>query len=143
MPFKDYAEVVERLELPINGKKYQIPPVSLSDGIKLADVIDPDSKTTVSDEEFSRLVLGAALDEMRADHVTPAAIERASLAGLAYWRKGISTAEIMWETGGDPKALEAWVKSTTNRASRRKAAQAGTTKPLASGSSTKKPPQNS
>ncbi len=141
MPFKDYAQVAEPLELPINGKTYKIPPVSLPDGIKLADVIDPDSDTTVSDEEFNRLLLGDALDEMRADHVTPAAINRATLAALGDWQKDRATAEIMWETGGDPKALEAWVKANTNRAQRRKVA--GTTKPPVSGSSTKTPPQNS
>lgn len=143
MPFKDYQELAEPLALPINGKTYVIPAVGLADGIKLTEALDPESKTPLPDDEFNRILLGTAYDEMLADNVPGPAVVRASLTALGDFQRGRATAEIMWETGGDPKALTAWVKATTNRASRRKAAQAGTTKPPASTSSTKKPPQSS
>lgn len=141
--FKDYTEVAEPLKLPINGKTYTIRPVLLDDGVRLMDALNPESETIMPDEEFTRIMLGDALDEMRADFVTPAAINRASLTALADWKSSRGAAEVMWETGGDPKAIQAWGKETTNRASRRQAAQAGSTKPRVSGSSTTKPRQNS
>lgn len=143
MPFKDYQELADPLVLPIKGKKYTIPAVGLADGIKLTEGLDPESKTPMPDEEFHRILLGTAYDEMLADNIPGPALVRASLAALADFQRGRATAEVLWETGGDPKALTAWVKSTMNRASRRKAAQAGTTKAPVSGSSTTKPPQNS
>ena len=137
--FKDYQELADPLVLPINGKKYTISAVGLADGIKLTAALDPESKTPLADDEFNRMLLGTAYNEMLADNVPGPAVIRASLTALADFQKGRETAEIMWETGGDPKALTAWVKAATNREQRRKAAQAGSTKPPVSGNSTKTP----
>jgi hypothetical protein len=109
MPFKDYNELVEPLELPINGKVYRIPPIGLEAGIRLAAATAPDApaEDRLSDEEAFPLALGTALDEMRADHVTPAAINRAFLATMADWKRDRATAQIIWEVGADPKAIQA------------------------------------
>ena len=117
--FKDYQELADPLVLPINGKSYTVPAVGLADGIKLTAALDPESKTPVTDDEFNRMLLGTAYNEMLADNVPGPAVIRASLTALADFQKGRETAEIMWETGGDPKALTAWVKAATNRAQRR------------------------
>ena len=117
--FKDYQELADPLVLPINGKSYTIPAVGLADGIKLTAALDPESKTPLADDEFNRMLLGTAYDEMLVDNVPGPAVIRASLTALADFQKGRATAEIMWETGGDPKALTAWVKAATNRAQRR------------------------
>lgn len=143
MPFKDYAEFADPLRLPINGKVYEIPPVGLADGIRLAEAITPGSKTAMPDEEFTRIVLGKAYSMMLADNVPGPAVLRASLTALAEFERGRDAAEAMWETGGNPKALDTWVKAQTNRETRRKAGRAGTTPRPASTSSTTKPRPNS
>lgn len=144
MAFQEYNELVEPLELPINGKTYTIPPVGLDEGIRLADLLNPASEVPFTDEEAFTLVLGSALGEMRTDHVTPAAIRRAFRAALADWQRDRSTAEMMWVTGGDPKALTEQVEQV--RAALEKAvttppAAETTTKPPASGTGTKKTTQ--
>jgi hypothetical protein len=126
VPFKDYNELVEPLELPINGKVYRIPPVGFDEGITLAEGLDPKNKATLTDEIALPLVLGSALEEMRADHVRPAAITRAFMAALADWKRDRATAEIMWETGGDPKAIRAVANPTATTPT---AAAAETTTP--------------
>lgn len=104
MPFKDYNEIIEPLELPINGKLYRIPPISLEDGIRITEGLTP-GNTKFTDEDLYRCTLGTALDEMRADSVRSQAIYRAALTSLADWQRDRATAEVVWETGSYPKAV--------------------------------------
>jgi hypothetical protein len=139
--FKDYSELADPLVLPINGKTYTIPAVGLADGIKLMAVFSGEEDApTIPDEEFNRILLGSAYEEMLADNVPGPAVVRAALTALADFQKGRATAEILWETGGDPKALTAWMKTNSNRAQRRAKTGASTTPRRASGSSRKKTP---
>lgn len=139
--FKDYNEFADPLKLPINGKVYTIPPVGLADGIKLtAAFLGGEDAPVVKDDEFNTILLGPAYDEMLADNVPSVAVVRASLTALADFQRGRATAEILWETGGDPKALTAWVEANSNRAQRRAKTAASTTPRRASTSSRKKTP---
>jgi hypothetical protein len=144
MAFKDYNQIVEPLALPINGKLYTIPPVSIAGGIRLDEGLAPDSEKPMPDEEFKRITLGDALDEMRADSVRPTAISLAAMTALADHQTNRGAAEIMWESNGNPKALEDRLKTVTNRATRRKTppAAATTTPRRASGSGTKTSPKS-
>lgn len=105
MPFKDYNEIVEPLELPINGKVYRIPPIGLEEGIRITEGLVPGNDTKFTDEDLYRCTLGTALDEMRSDRVRSQAIYRAALTSLADWQRDRATAEVVWETGSYPKAV--------------------------------------
>jgi hypothetical protein len=120
MAFADFTEFLEPLELSYKGKGYVIPPISAKDGLRYSGVIAPDSTDTMTDEEFKRAFLGPAYDDMMADNVPAAMVTRAAMTALAEYQSGRDTAEIMWATGGDPKAIAAWKKAhAPNRASRR------------------------
>lgn len=137
--FKDYNEFADPLKLPINGKVYTIPAVGLADGIKLTAALTGEKDApTIPDAEFNRILLGAAYEEMLTDNVPGPAVVRASLTALADFQKGRATAEILWETGGDPKALTAWMEANSNRAQRRAKTAASMTPRRASTSSRKK-----
>lgn len=134
MPFKDYNEIVEPLELPINGKVYRIPPLGLADGIYLTEHLDPKSKSEpMTDEAFRRLLLGDAYEQMLADNVPAGSVRRAALTALADHQSSRAAAEIMWETGGDPKAVQEWAAEATTPTS---TAEEPTTPPQASTSGT-------
>lgn len=133
--FEDYEKVVDPLILPIRGKDYRIPEVSASAGAKYivymearaaaeeAQKADPTVPlpAPMPDDEFLHMILGTAYDEMVADDVPAAAILRASATAFADFQRGRATAEIIWATGGDPKALTAYL--TPNRATRRASAR--------------------
>lgn len=126
MAFADYNEFLDPLEIPIRGKKYVIPPMSFETGLRVSPLLEGKTPDGINDSELESLMLGPAADEMRADGVPPAAINRVLLTALAEYKFGRQAAEIMWATGGDPKAIEAHAQKATNRATRRKASKPST-----------------
>jgi hypothetical protein len=122
--FVDYLELADPLILPIHGKDYTIPPVGMADGIKFAALLkDGATDTDIDDDGWMRAVLGTAYDVMLEDDVPFPAVARAAAAAMADFTAGRAMAEVMWATGGDPKAVEAYLKTLTpepqNRAQRR------------------------
>lgn len=115
--FTDFNDLYDPLVLPINGKQYTIPPVSFAAGVKINGIIDGVEK--LGDEEFYRLLLGSVFDELLSDEVPSTAIDRVGKTALADFQVGRSMAEIMWKTGGDPKAIESLTPPKPNRAARR------------------------
>lgn len=136
MEFPDYNEVVEPLVLPINGKKYTIPPINLDNGVRLTLGLVPDTKQPLTDEEFFQLTLGSALDEMRADSVKNEAIGRAAKTALADHQRDRATALVLWKTGGDPKALRELVATALEASTSTTTAEEPTTPPRTRGSGT-------
>jgi hypothetical protein len=130
------------LAFPINGKTYTLKPLSIEAGLRLAGAIE-DGDAELDDlkgESLWRLLLGDTWDEMRTDGVPLEAATRAGLTALADHQQGRAFAEVIWETGADPKALERYLKAKApNRAARRSpgTAKASTTKRPASTSTTK------
>lgn len=111
MAFKDFEEITTPLVLPIAGKTYTIPPIGISDGIHLTGHLSPDSKEApMTNDQFRRLVLGTALDEMIADNAPALAVALAAQTALVDFQTGRAAAEIFWETGGDPKGMTAMVE---------------------------------
>ena len=125
MAFEDYTEFIEPLELPIRGKTYRIPPMSLETGLRLKPFLEGKVPEGLTDADLSRLTLGDTFDEMVADGVPVEAQQRAMLVALAEYQSGRGAAELIWKTGGDPKAVEAEVRKLTNRAQRRSKASVG------------------
>ena len=124
MPLKAYEDFAqEPLAFPINGKTYTLAPVGFREGIKLQRVLagEDDSLNDAPAEEAWRLVLGPAYDEMVADNVPMEALSRAGLAALADFRYGREAAERTWESGLDPKALEAALEAAAQTPPKRPA----------------------
>ncbi len=111
MPFKDWSEVYVPLVLRMGGKEYTIRPLNVPDGLLIMKHTKPDAKTEpMPDEKFCRIMLGPALDEMKADGVSFSAMKRAALTALAEFQAGRAVAEVLWETGGDPLMMDDAIK---------------------------------
>lgn len=117
--FKDFTELYEPLVLPVAGKEYTIPAVSFEAGARINGILDGAAK--MGDEEFYRLLLSDDLfEQMLADGVSAVALDRVGRTALTDFKYGRELALTMWETGGDPKAVEQYQKAhAPNRASRR------------------------
>jgi hypothetical protein len=130
------------LEFPINGKTYRLEPLGIAAGLKLADALtDPESELNdLKGAALWKLLLGDIWDQFIEDGVPVEAATRAGITALADHQEGRAYAEVVWETGADPKALEKFLKAKApNRAARRSpaTAKASTTKRPASTSTTK------
>lgn len=117
--FDDYQKVADPLILSINGHDYVIPEVGMQDGIRLSTQEEEDAEP-ISNEDFRRMLLGDVYDRMVTDNAPASAVMRAVTTAYADFTRGREMAELVWKTGGDPKAVEQYVKSQApNRASRR------------------------
>lgn len=114
--FEEYEQFSEALVLTIQGHEYEIPVVGAAKGLEYKTT---EKKVAPTDPQFHRDFLGSALDEMVANDVPLPSLTRAALTAFTYFDAGSASAQVMWATGGDPKAIEAYVKERTNRASRR------------------------
>lgn len=133
MAFKEYREVAAHnpLILRCDGKDYIIPELSVDSGIRVLEISETERQRrlgnvdatapSIEGHEWLRLVLGTAYDEMVADGVPVGFATRAAQVAYADYLGNRETAEIIWEAGDDPKALEEVMKSLTNRATRRAA----------------------
>lgn len=120
--FDDFEAVYEPLVLPINGKQYTIPPVVAAEGIKFTLAASGEEDAPFfSDDDMERMLLGPDLkQQLLDDGASDAAVKRVLLTALADFQGGRTAAEIMWATGGDPKAMAEYVRQNApNRASRR------------------------
>lgn len=120
--FDDFDAVYEPLVLPVKGKEYTIPPVEAAEGIRFTTAASgEDGADFFSDADMERMLLGPDLKQhLLDDGVSDAAIKRILLTALADFQGGRAAAEIMWKTGGDPKAMAEYVRQNApNRASRR------------------------
>jgi hypothetical protein len=149
MPFPDYFDLVEPLILPIRGKQYRIRAVSALDmarwtkfradvapRLQAGETVSDDER--ISDDEFYRMFLGDALDEMRADGVLPAVILHAARTAHTDALHGREVAETVW-ADTDPKAPEQAPKpprKPTDRKPSRSTAAAAKTPRRASSSGT-------
>ncbi|WP_242908669.1 DUF7426 family protein [Actinomadura terrae] len=151
--FEDIDEVFDSsLTLPINGKKYRIPPVSGLDGLWAQRVVEEIRKAkNGGDVDAGKLndgderllyqrMLGPVFEEMLADGVKWDRISHAGMTMFLWTTATHDDAESYWKAGGDiPEALGS-AESTPNRASRRASAAAErTTKRQVSTSGTRAP----
>ncbi len=132
MALKPFESVFAPLIFPIGGKEYVVPPRSIEDGATLTSILNGDAPE-MPDDELGRLLLGPIYDEMTADGVPHAARTRAVAAVLADFQTDRTTAEIVWETGGDPFAIPAALEARQSTPS----GEATSTKRPASTSGTK------
>lgn len=109
MAFRDITDILGPIELPVRGKVYTLPTLTIAQGLELRAVLDPDDDATLNDEGFYDLLLGDQHAAMKADGVTPDWIARAAFVALADWQSGRPAAETLWETGLDPKVLTTYL----------------------------------
>lgn len=107
--FEEYEQFSEALVLTIQGHEYEIPVVGIATGLEYKTT----KKVISSSPEFQQDFLGAAYDEMIANNVPMAAVARAALTAYCYFDQGPAVAKVMWATGGDPKAIEAYERDQT------------------------------
>ena len=116
MAFQEYEEITEPLRLPIKGKLYTIPPVSVKVGLLLNGIAaGTESIEGMPEVDQWRLVLGSALDEMIADDVPKEAVERAALTATADVTAGRVIAERVWEAGIDPNFRAAMITAALEK----------------------------
>lgn len=137
---KSWDEVQkDRLEFPIGGKTYVVPELSYQ-SMLVIERAKAGEKTILDDapaDETWRIVLGHVWDDMVTDNVPGEALMRAGLAALAFFQFGLETAEAIWETGVDPKALEAAMRAAQEGSTRSpSSAKASSTRKRASTSGT-------
>lgn len=101
--FPDLDSFFEPIVLSVHGKKYALPRVSAEGGIKYQVSKDPKNKP-LTDPEFDQIFLGDVGERMLADGVQPSDIQRARLVAYADFSRDRQDAEMLWRTGGDPKA---------------------------------------
>ncbi|MDF7641724.1 hypothetical protein PT279_09025 [Bifidobacterium sp. ESL0784] len=115
MAFKDFSDIApDPLELPIDGRTYTIPAVSAADGLKAWQWIHSGKKDDgqpAKVEDIAGILLGDMQQKLIKDNVSWQALNRVYLTVISDFTNGRRSAEAMWETGGDPKALERLTES--------------------------------
>lgn len=132
MAFRPLEEVVGPVVLPIRGKNYTLPPVSLADGVAMHRAAAGGDTFPLKD--LIRAILGDVKDQMQADGVPDSVIDRALWTGVADFQTGREAAELVWEHGV-PKEILANLLAPLQDAMTQQA-EASTTKQPGSGNGT-------
>lgn len=145
MAFDSYEQVAasDFLKLPIGGRIYGIPPIGAKSKARLVLALDETQaaikkakgdlakvREPLTPEEFQRLCLGVAYDEMYDGDVPDGALTRAAMTALVDVQRGRADAEAFWKTGITPEALAAYAAAQGK-------AEAATTPNATSGSTTR------
>jgi hypothetical protein len=115
---RDWRDIHVALVLPINGREYKIPPISVETGALIRIAQSDDATAAVAatgqlNEDFNQRMLGDAYGQMVADGVPEVAVVRAATTALVDHNHGRVAAVAMWETGAlDPEALAAFMAAT-------------------------------
>jgi hypothetical protein len=115
---KDFTEfAVGPLRVPINGRLWELPPIDIATGLLLRRAVTDQDAAAIEelagtdDESAYRRVLGPVYDEMKAAGVPFAALDRAYLTAITDHQRGRLVAEMVWELGHDPKAIEGLIQA--------------------------------
>jgi hypothetical protein len=98
LAFRSLEEINGPIVLPIRGKEYTLPAVSLNDGLKLHGILSGENQDELF-EELYRILLGDAWHQMADDKVPAPVIDRVFYTALADFRTGREAAEDIWENG--------------------------------------------
>ena len=134
MALRPYEEIIGPLVIPVRGKHYPLPVISLQDGLRMHTAAHGGADLSL--EDLTVIILGDARQQMLDDGVPLAVIDRALWAGIADYQQGREAAEQVWENGVPKAVLEELTKVLT-QAQTTPPAAASTTPPPASGTTTK------
>ena len=133
MALRPYEELVGPLIVPVRGKEYPLPAVSMTDGLRIHAA--GSGGGSISIVELTEIILGDTKQVMLDDGIPPAVIDRALWAGLADFQAGREAAEQVWEHGV-PKAVMEEMGKILEAVMQTPPAAESTTKPPASGNTT-------
>lgn len=102
MPLRPLEDIIGPLVVPVRGKEYALPAVSVADGAKIH--ASRSSGAALEYQELYRIILGDVHEQMIADHVPGDVVDRVFLAAYTDFTSGRESAEEVWENG-IPKAL--------------------------------------
>ena len=136
MALRPYEDLVGPLVIPVRGKKYPLPTVSLQDGLRMHAATTKGEPITTAD--LTEIILGDTGRQMLEDGVPAAVVDRALWAGIADFQQGREAAEQVWENGV-PKAVLEELVTALKQAQTTRTDAVTTTKRPASGSGTKPP----
>ena len=141
------VEASSLLKLPIRGTTYTIPALGHLDAIRIRTdlaLLAKGSQGLIDGETFLRMMLGDALEQMRADNVPDKAIVHAAAVAHADAFRGRAAAQELWREGIRPEAFAAALKAATAASSTtspgsQPQARTSSTRKRASTASTKSP----
>jgi len=132
MALRPLEEIIGPLVVPIRGKEYTLPAVTLSDGLKIH--ASRTNGAALLSSELYKIILGDVHTDMLADNIPGDVIDRVFLTAYTDFTSGRDSAEEVWENGL-PKALRDAAKEVLKTLP----GGASTTRPPASGSGTTSP----
>lgn len=134
MALRPYEEIIGPLVIPVRGKEYTLPTISLQDGLRMHTAAHGGEDLSL--EDLTTIILGDARQQMLDDGVPVSVIDRALWTGIADYQQGREHAEQVWENGVPKAVLEELTKVLT-QAQTTPPAAATTTPPPDSGTTTK------
>ena len=132
MALRPLEDIIGPIVVPVRGKEYTLPAVTLSDGLKIH--ASRTNGTALDAAELYRIILGDVHTDMLKDNVPGDVIDRVFLTAYTDFTSGRDSAEEVWENG-IPKALREAAKEVLKTLP----GGASTTKPPASGNGTTAP----
>jgi hypothetical protein len=102
MALRPLEDIIGPLIVPVRGKEYTLPAVSLSDGLKIHASRNKGELLMSSD--LYRIILGDVHTDMLTNNVPGDVIDRVFLTAYTDFTSGRDSAEEVWENG-IPKAL--------------------------------------
>ena len=102
MALRPLEEIIGPLVVPIRGKEYTLPAVTLSDGLKIH--ASRNNGALLLSGDLYRIILGDTHTDMLKDNVPGDVIDRVFLTAYTDFTSGRDSAEEGWENG-IPKAL--------------------------------------
>lgn len=138
MTFRPLEDIIGPITLPIRGKNYTLPTVSLEDGVRMHQAAAGGSELPLAD--LIIIILGDVREVMISDGVPLGDIDRALWTGVADFQSGRAAAEAVWEHGVPKEILANLLKPVQEAAAALTTPQDGepTTKLPASGNGTTK-----
>jgi hypothetical protein len=134
MALRPYEDIVGPLVIPVRGKEYTLPTVSLQDGLRIHASKSGGAPLTA--DELNTILLGDAYQQLMDDQVGGDVMDRIWLAAYTDFTMGRDSAEEAWETG-IPKATREAAREIL--ATMTPTDEATTTPPPASGNGTTAP----
>lgn len=117
MALPDWSTLEPPLRIPIAGKTYEIPPVSIAAAMEIEALKEKEAESPLVGDDADqswRLIMGSAYDEMIADGVPHRALTRAKLTAAIDYQFDRDMAEQFWEMNSIPKALRALTAESEN-----------------------------
>lgn len=135
MALRPYEDIVGPLVIPVRGKEYTLPTISLQDGLRIHASASKGEDLSLND--LTDIILGDAKQAMLDDSVPLSVIDRALWAGIADFQAGRESAEQVWEHGVPKAVLEELMAVLQTQTTPQDVAT--TTPPPASGNGTTAP----